>query len=106
MAYLKSIDRVDNWTLFFQEIKQGTFPPENIAFELFLDVVKWYIFNAIQGKSETLLELRIQIVQANIYKIYGWFRGFKNKGDIVKGDGRRVEIFVEKSKLNFAIPGR
>ena len=39
---LSKVDKIDGLLSFMRLVKSGKFPLENIAFELFLDVVKWF----------------------------------------------------------------
>ena len=32
--------------------------------------------------------------------------GYKNKGDILRGEGRRGELHVGNSEINFAVPDK
>ncbi len=39
-AFLKERDQLDDWTSFMRQLSEGTFPTNNLAYKLFLDVVK------------------------------------------------------------------
>lgn len=108
MAYLRSIERLDDWRSFFQEIKMGKFPSENIALELFLDVVRWYSNDTpfsmrYNDKVKHFWSLGHKLFKEKFLRFMG---GFKNTGHIAQGEGRRGELLVSKSKLNFAIPDK
>ena len=91
---------------FFQLVSENRFPFSNIAFLLWLEIVRWYR----QGTSTTMRYMD----QTKMFWKLGWrlfggkfiryMGGFKNEGNVVQGDAEKGNYNPQISDLNFAIP--
>jgi len=87
---LRELGMIELWKTFYTMLSNGTFPVDNIAFLLFLDVVKWY------GKSNTLA-MRYDETVCKFWRVgyklfHGKFLRFmsgpKNKGQLIFGQSK------------------
>ncbi|MEW8542406.1 MAG: YqaJ viral recombinase family protein, partial [Candidatus Thiodiazotropha sp.] len=104
--YLKSAGKLEIWKKFNFLLASHKFPLDNIAFLLFLDVVRWF-------DCDTSVTMRYEPVVKKFWRIgyklfHGkWLRfmsGPKNKGEIVKSSTKRGLFDPRNSKINFAVP--
>lgn len=79
---LQELGMIELWKTFYTMLSNGTFPVDNIAFLLFLDVLKWY------GKSKTLAMRydetvckfwRLQTISWKIPTFYEWTKEQRTK---------------------------
>lgn len=92
------------WKKFHEMVAAGIFPMKNIAYLLFLDVVRWY-------SSETTTTMRYDDVVSRFwrtgYKLFhGRFLRFmkRNRREIIIKDSRRGCFDPAESEINFAVP--
>lgn len=94
------------WKKFHEMVAAGSFPMKNIAYLLFLDVVRWY-------SSESTTTMRYDDVVSRFwrtgYKLFhGRFLRFisgpKNRGEIIINDSKRGCFNPAESEINFAVP--
>ena len=104
--YLKSAGKLEIWKKFNFLLASHKFPLDNIAFLLFLDVVKLF-------DCDTSVTMRYDPGVKKFwrigYKIFHgkWLRfmsGPKNKGDIEKSSTNRGMFDPNNAKINFAVP--
>jgi hypothetical protein len=102
----RELGMIELWKTFYTMLSNGTFPVDNIAFLLFLDVVKWY------GMSNTLA-MRYDETVCKFWRVgyklfHGKFLRFmsgpKNKGQPIFGQSKKSEFDPSDSKINFAVP--
>ena len=91
---------------FFQLVCENRFPFSNIAFQLWLEIVRWY-------RQDTSTTMRYMDQTKMFWKL-GWrifggkfiryMGGFKNEGQVVQGDTEKGNFSPDVSDINFAIP--
>jgi len=92
--------------LFFRQVKNKKFPLSNIAFQLWLETVKWH-----DTKSTT--NMRYSEITKLFWKL-GWrafgerfinfMGGFKSHGKVVQGTDQPGKYKPDNSEINFAVP--
>ena len=91
---------------FFEEVRDGIFPLDNISFLLWIEVVKWY-------KQETTSTMRYTEATKKFWKL-GWrhfggkfvryMTGFKNTSQLNSGHAQRGLLKPKESDINYAVP--
>jgi hypothetical protein len=104
---MKNHGQLETWIQFNQLLSTQSFPMDNIAFLLFLDVVRWY------GTTSTT-QMRYNDTAVNKFwrtgykMLHGkWLRymsGPKNKGDLVNRLSAPGEFDSKGSRINFSVP--
>jgi hypothetical protein len=84
-------------------VNEGNFSCENIAFQLFLDVIQWYSLDSsyqMRYSSETkhFWSLGYKLFKEKFIRFMG---GYKHSGNILGG---KKCLSPEKSKVNFKTP--
>lgn len=101
---LKLCGRHTEWVNFMRLVSKGEFPLDNIAYQLFLDVVKFYSSSNIHSMRYTkdvkdFWALGYKLFRGKFIRFMG---GYKTINQDVT-DGRR-EMSPSKAKINFACP--
>ena len=91
---------------FLKQIVSENFPLDNVAFLLWVDVVKWFDCSSTTTMrySEDTKKFR-----KTGWRIFGgrflnFTSGFKNNSQIVLGDALKGKFKPETSDINFAVP--
>ena len=91
---------------FVKQVASGKFPLNNIAFMLWVDVVRWF-----DCSSTTLMRYSEDTKKfwKLGYRIFGgrfvnFMSGYKNNSQIVLGDAIKGNFIPESSDINFAVP--
>ena len=106
---LKDCGKYEDYISFNQLISKGKFPLDNIAFLLFLDVVRWYSLD----KSTTCMRYSepCKLFWKTGFKLFrGRFLRFmggpKNKGHVNEAEDIRGNYSADDSSVNFVVPDR
>lgn len=104
---MKNQGQLQTWTQFNQMLSTQSFPMDNIAFLLFLDIVQWY-------GTQSTTEMRYDNSAVNKfwrigYKMFHgkWLRymsGPKHKGDLINGQSHPGEFDPKLSRINYSVP--
>ena len=97
---------LQEWMILIRLLLSGEFKPNNIAFLLLLERVKWQTL-----KSTTLMRYR-KITKRFWYCVYrlckgkglGFFSGDKNYGQVITGKTKLGKLNPRRSRINFAVP--
>ena len=92
--------------VFFQLVCENRFPFSNIAFQLWIEIVRCYRQNSstamrYMDKTKMFWKLGWRIFGGKFICFMG---GFKNEGQVVQGETENGNFKTEASDLNFAIP--
>ena len=103
---LSKVDKIDGLLSFMRLVKSGKFPLENIAFELFHDVVKWF---SVENSSLMRYNKNTKDFWRLGYRLFHgrfirFMSGFKHIGSIVTGRTERGNFNPQSSQVNFAVP--
>ena len=106
---LKSCNKTDEYLAFNRLLNDKKFPVTNIAFLLFLDVVRWLSLE----KSTTFMRYSNDVKlfwQTGLRLFHGRFlrymSGPKNQGQVIKSETTPGHFNSQESKINFAVPDR
>jgi hypothetical protein len=74
---LSDVGKKDKLLKFFKLVRDGKFPFNNIAFELFLDIVEWFDKdelrrNEIFAIKSPIFLVREKVIWWSIYSVYVW----------------------------------
>ena len=103
---LKEKDLDGTMLEFFQMVKDGKFPLDNMAFQLFTDVIKWY---SCKSTCEMRYSRQSKIFWKLGYRLFGGrflhcMGGMKNFGHVVLDKGNKGNLDPLSSEINFAVP--
>ncbi|KAL5011712.1 hypothetical protein ScPMuIL_010263 [Solemya velum] len=105
---LKKHGQFEIWKKFHEMLSENRFPMDNIAYLLFLDVVKWF-------GHENVVSMRYDEQVTKFWRIgyrlfHGRFLRFmsgpKHKGQVIFGQTSQGTFSPSESKINFAVPMR
>jgi hypothetical protein len=108
VSKLRSYGHFEIWKKFNNMISNNEFPMDNIAYLLFLDIVKWY-------GSQNAVTMRYDETVTKFWRVgyklfHGKFLRFmggpKNKSHILLGDTMRGVYSPQAARVNFVIPNR
>ena len=76
---LKPTGRLRGWTNFIKLLADGTFPVDNLAFQLLMDVSKWYSSETVYGMrySEEVKHFWTLGYKLFKEKFYGWTQEYR-----------------------------
>ena len=106
ISELSDVDKVDGIMNFFKLVNEKRFPLDNIAFDLFLDVVKWFSVSSttlMRYNPTTKAFWRLGYILFH-GRFLRFMSGFKNIGSIINGDSSRGQYCPVDSLINFAVP--
>ena len=100
LSNLQTIGKLDTWMKFHKMLANGTFPMDNIAFQLFLDVAEWFSLDNTLGMRYSDQVTRFWRMGYKLFhgKFLRFIGGFKNMGET----GNSYNPL--DSKINFAVP--
>ena len=103
---LKESGRLDDWMNFMRNLSKGNFPSDNIAFQLFMDVSRWYATDNTCGMRYSKHVKRFWAVGYKLFheRFLRYMGGFKNTGDVMSGHKRGC-LQATNSRVNFVTPG-
>ena len=106
---LRACNKTDEYLAFNRLLNDKKFPVSNIAFLLFLDVVRWLSLD----RSTTFMRYSSDVKlfwQTGLRLFHGRFlkymSGPKNQGQIINSETSQGNYDPQESKLNFAVPDR
>ena len=106
---LKKCDKIDEYVAFHRLLEDKKFPVTNIAFLLFLDVVRWLSLD----KSTTFMRYSDEVKlfwQTGLRLFHGRFlryiSGPKNQGQVIRLETSPGHFDPKEAKINFAVPDR
>ena len=103
---LSKVDKIDELLNFMRLVKSGNFPLENIAFKLFLDIVRWFSVDnsslmRYNKSTKDFWRLGYRLFHGRFLR---FMSGFKHIGSIVDGRTARGVFNPQASRVNFAVP--
>ena len=106
ISELSHVDKVDGIVNFFKLVDEKRFPLDNIALELFLDVVKWFSISSTtlmryHRSSKAFWRLGYVLFHGRFLR---FMSGFKNISSIINGESCRGRYCPVDSRINFAVP--
>ncbi len=106
---LKEYGHLEEYMSFHNLLKRGEFPMRNIAYLLFLDVVRWQSLEKSSSFMRYNDEVRL-FWQTGLRLFHGKFLRFmsgpKGSGHITEGMGTHGALSPQMSKVNFIVPSR
>ena len=105
LSALKPTGRLRDWTNFIKLLADGTFPVDNLAFQLLMDVSKWYSSETVYGMRYSKEVKHFWTLGYKLFKekFIRFMGGHRNIGQISTG-GQRGDLRTGNSKINFAVP--
>ena len=104
---LKAAAKYEAFMKFMKLVANDAFPLDNIAFLLFLDIVKWFSEDN-SSNMKYLYPETVQFWRIGQKLFHGRFLRFmsgpKNQGQIVQGSTYRGVYDTKESNINFAVP--
>jgi len=88
---------------FFQLVKERKFPLNNVAFTLFIDVVKWFNSDDTRCMRYSDTSMKIFWLGKRLFggKFLRFMSGMKNETSVLLG---KTKLLPSESKINFACP--
>ncbi len=92
--------------MFLKLVSRGEFPLSNVAFRLFLDVVRWH---GLQTTTAMTYSHDSKLFWRTGYKLFHgkflkFIGGFKNEGQVVNDACIPGHFSPQMAKINFAVP--
>ncbi len=105
-SILKDSGTLEQWVEFFRLVRNGKFPLDNIALQLFLDVVKWHSCDTVYAMRYSSNVKRFWAVGYKLFKekFIRFMGGFKLLGQLTGGDEMRGSLDPCNSRVNFVTP--
>ena len=106
ISELSNVDKTDGLLNVFKIVYEKRFPLDNIAFELFLDVVKWFSVSSTtlmryNQTSKVFWRLGYVLFHGRFLR---FMSGFKSIGSIINGESSRGQYSPVNSRIYFAVP--
>jgi hypothetical protein len=106
---LKRSGKLEDYLSFHRLVSVGKFPLDNIAYLLFMDVVRWFSLDNVTSTMRYTDNVKL-FWETGLRLFHGRFLRFmggpKNAGQIVEGTAKLGECSPEDSKVNFVVPHR
>ena len=106
---LKENERLQEYISFNRLLAEKKIPVHNIAFLLFIDVVRWF---SLEGYTTSMrYSEQVKLFWRTGLRLFGgrflrFMGGPKNKGNIVCSESSQGSFDPAKSKVNFIVPDR
>ena len=98
--WIKDLRQIDAWLIFFKLVEDGIFPPKNIAYPLWLDVVDYIATDNVHGKRYNYNE-DVRSFWALGYKLFRgkfirFMSGSKSEGHVKNNYFGAAKVSEEK----------
>ena len=103
---MKDDNTLDEYLAFNRLLSEGRFPLDNIAFLLFLDVVRWFDLDKTTNFMRYSEDVKLFWRTLFKRRFLRYMGGPKHKGQVISGETAPGAFKSETSQVNFIVPDR